>query len=138
MKATPWAEEKLTARSPVMAMPAVTAAAACSDSGSTKISGLPEMFEMAIGDLLGPIFAHLRGRRDRIGASGIGCLALAHDDGGIAIHRHARAGVLELLVVFLSEHGPSLVLNHSNANLAPQGRKGRKGNCSNKFRRGKP
>ena len=42
MKATPWAEEKLVARNPDMAMPAVTAAAACSDSGSTKISGRPE------------------------------------------------------------------------------------------------
>ncbi len=39
----PWPEEKLAARSPVMAMPAVTAAAACSPSGSMKISGRPEM-----------------------------------------------------------------------------------------------
>ncbi len=44
MKATPCADEKLVARRPVMAMPAVTPAAACSDSGSTKISGLSEMF----------------------------------------------------------------------------------------------
>jgi hypothetical protein len=43
MKATPCAEEKLLARSPVIAMPAVTPAAACSDSGSMKISGLFEM-----------------------------------------------------------------------------------------------
>jgi hypothetical protein len=39
MKATPWAEVKFTARRPVIAMPAVTPAAACSDSGSMKISG---------------------------------------------------------------------------------------------------
>jgi hypothetical protein len=43
MKATPCADEKLLARSPVIAMPAVTPAAACSDSGSMKISGLFEM-----------------------------------------------------------------------------------------------
>ncbi len=42
MKATPWAEEKLVARSPDMDMPAVTAAAACSDSGSRKTNGRPE------------------------------------------------------------------------------------------------
>ena len=43
MKATPWPDEKFTARRPVIAMPAVTPAAACSDSGSMKISGLFEM-----------------------------------------------------------------------------------------------
>ncbi|MCK6384275.1 MAG: hypothetical protein L6Q52_07990 [Rhodocyclaceae bacterium] len=43
MKATPCAEEKLVARSPVIDMPAVTPAAACSDSGSMKISGRSEM-----------------------------------------------------------------------------------------------
>ena len=44
MKAMPWPDEKLVARSPVMDMPAVTPAAACSLSGSTKISGLSLMF----------------------------------------------------------------------------------------------
>ncbi len=43
MNATPCADEKLTARRPVMAMPAVTPAAACSDSGSRKIRGRPDM-----------------------------------------------------------------------------------------------
>ena len=43
MNATPCADEKLVARKPVIAMPAVTPAAACSDSGSMKISGLSEM-----------------------------------------------------------------------------------------------
>jgi hypothetical protein len=44
MYAMPWPDEKLAARSPVMAIPAVTAAAACSPSGSTKISRRPETF----------------------------------------------------------------------------------------------
>jgi hypothetical protein len=44
MKATPCPDEKLTARRPVIAMPAVTPAAACSDSGSMKIRGLSEIF----------------------------------------------------------------------------------------------
>src|SRR3982751_5563614 len=39
----PWPEEKLVARRPVMERPAVTAAAACSPSGSMKIRGRPEM-----------------------------------------------------------------------------------------------
>ncbi len=42
MKATPCADEKLVARRPDIDMPAVTAAAACSDSGSTNTSGRPE------------------------------------------------------------------------------------------------
>ncbi len=37
----PWPDEKLAERRPVMAMPAVTAAAACSPSGSKKISRRP-------------------------------------------------------------------------------------------------
>ena len=35
----PWPDEKLAARRPVIESPAVTAAAACSPSGSMKISG---------------------------------------------------------------------------------------------------
>ncbi len=38
----PCPEEKFAARRPVIARPAVTAAAACSPSGSMKISGRPE------------------------------------------------------------------------------------------------
>jgi len=38
----PCPEEKFEARRPVIDMPAVTAAAACSPSGSTKISGRPD------------------------------------------------------------------------------------------------
>ena len=37
----PWPEEKLAERRPVIAMPAVTPAAACSPSGSKKISRRP-------------------------------------------------------------------------------------------------
>ena len=44
MYAMPWPEEKLAERNPVIDMPAVTAAAACSPSGSTKMRGRPEMF----------------------------------------------------------------------------------------------
>src|SRR6056297_1917685 len=40
----PWPDEKLLARSPDIDRPAVTAAAACSPSGSTKISGRPDVF----------------------------------------------------------------------------------------------
>ncbi len=44
---------------------------------------------------LGPEFAHLRGGRDRVGPGAVGRLALAHDDGGVAVHRRAHAGILE-------------------------------------------
>ena len=37
----PWPEEKLAERSPIIDMPAVTPAAACSPSGSKKISRRP-------------------------------------------------------------------------------------------------
>jgi hypothetical protein len=40
----PWPELKLIARKPVMDRPAVTAAAACSPSGSMNISGRSAMF----------------------------------------------------------------------------------------------
>jgi hypothetical protein len=77
-------------------MPAVTPAAACSDSGSMKISGLSEMLRCPLRDLLGPVLAHLRRRRDRVGAGGVGGLALDVDHGGIAVDRIAHAGVLDL------------------------------------------
>ena len=38
----PWPDEKFADRMPVIDMPAVTAAAACSPSGSMKIRGRPE------------------------------------------------------------------------------------------------
>jgi hypothetical protein len=44
MYAIPCPLEKFVARRPVMLIPAVTAAAACSPSGSKKISGLPFTF----------------------------------------------------------------------------------------------
>ncbi len=82
MKAMPWADEKLVARRPDMDMPAVTAAAACSDSGSTKTSGRP-------ATLMCPFAV----------------FALAHDDGGVAVHRHADAGEPDLLLLTLAaEH----------------------------------
>ena len=45
----PGPDEKFAARRPVIDMPAVTAAAACSPSGSTKISGRPQMFRCPLG-----------------------------------------------------------------------------------------
>ncbi len=42
----PWPLEKLAARSPAMLIPAVTPAAACSPSGSKKISGRPLTFSL--------------------------------------------------------------------------------------------
>ena len=53
--------------------------------------------EMALGDFLGPVFAHLRRRRDRIGTGGIRSFALDMDDGGVAIDRVADARILDLL-----------------------------------------
>ena len=44
MKAMPCEEVKFTARIPVIDSPAVTPAAACSDSGSMKMSGRPAVF----------------------------------------------------------------------------------------------
>jgi hypothetical protein len=96
MKATPWADEKLVARSPVIDMPAVTPAAACSLSGSMKISGLSEMLRWPLA-LLRPVFAHLRGRRDGVGAGGVGRLTLDVNDSGVAVHRVADAGILDLV-----------------------------------------
>ncbi len=40
----PWPLEKFVARRPIMLMPAVTAAAACSPSGSKKMSRRPLTF----------------------------------------------------------------------------------------------
>ncbi len=44
MYATPWPLEKFADRRPVRLMPAVTAAAACSPSGSKKMSRRPFTF----------------------------------------------------------------------------------------------
>ena len=61
--------------------------------------------DVPLGRLLRPVFPHLRGWRDRIGTRGIRRLAFAHDDGAVAVHRHAYTRVLELLVVLLlAEH----------------------------------
>jgi hypothetical protein len=53
------------------------------------------------GRRLGPVLAHLGRRRDRVGAGRVGRLALAHDDGGVAVHRGAHAGVLEVELFLL-------------------------------------
>ena len=63
--------------------------------------------QVAFGDLFGPIFAHLGGRCNGISAGRIGGFALAHDDGAVAVHRHPCAGILDLFVVLISEHGLS-------------------------------
>ena len=49
--------------------------------------------DMAVRRLLGPVLPHLRRWRDRVGAGGVGCLALAQDHRGIAIHGHAFARI---------------------------------------------
>ena len=53
--------------------------------------------EMAGGDLLGPVFAHLRGWRNRIGAGRVRSFALDMNDGGIAVDRFAHARVFDRL-----------------------------------------
>jgi len=52
--------------------------------------------EVALGDFLRPVFAHLRRGRDRVGAGGIRRLALDVDHGRVAVDRIAHPGVLEL------------------------------------------
>jgi hypothetical protein len=52
--------------------------------------------EVALGDGLGPVFAHLRRGRDGIGAGGVGRLALDVDHGGVAVDRVAHARVFHL------------------------------------------
>ena len=65
---------------------------------------------MPFGHFLRPVFAHLGGGGDGVGAGGVGGLALAHDDGGVAIHGHAPAGVLDFGLGFLAEvHGHYLM-----------------------------
>jgi hypothetical protein len=49
------------------------------------------------GGVLGPVLAHLGRGGDRVGAGSVGRLALAHDDRGVAVHRGADAGVLEIV-----------------------------------------
>ena len=51
--------------------------------------------QVAGGHFLRPVLAHLRRRRDRVGAGGVGGLALDHDDGGVAVDGVADAGVLD-------------------------------------------
>ena len=70
-----------SARRPVMLMPAVTAAAACSPSGSKKSSRRPFTFGLPVGDRRRPALAHLRRRRDRVGAGGFARRGLHRDDG---------------------------------------------------------
>ncbi len=57
--------------------------------------------DVALGRVLRPVLAHLGRGRDRVGAGGVGRLALAHDDGGVAVHGGAHAGVLERPGAFL-------------------------------------
>ena len=45
---------------------------------------------------LGPVLAHLRRRRDRVGARGIGCFALDMNDGGVAVDGLTHARILDL------------------------------------------
>ena len=57
--------------------------------------------DVAGGRGLGPVLAHLGRGRDRVGAGGVGRLALAHDDGGVAVHaRRALPGYLKLSAFF--------------------------------------
>src|SRR3989344_259567 len=51
--------------------------------------------DMTLADFLGPVFTHLGGRRDRIGAGGVAGLALAHDHRGVAVHGGAHARIFE-------------------------------------------
>ncbi len=55
------------------------------------------LIDVPVGNRLRPVFAHLRRRRDRVGAGGIGRLTLDVNDGGIAVHRVAYAGILGLV-----------------------------------------
>ena len=64
---------------------------------------------MTLGGFLRPVLTHLRGRGDRVGAGGIRGLALAHDHGAVAVHRHADTRVLEGFRLFLSEHDVALL-----------------------------
>jgi hypothetical protein len=57
------------------------------------------------GDLLGPVLAHLSRRRDRVGAGGVGRLALDVDHRGIAIDGIAHAGVLDRLHILAGAAG---------------------------------
>ena len=51
--------------------------------------------DVAGGDRLGPVLAHLGGRRDRVGAGGVGGFALDQNHGGVAIDGIAHAGVFD-------------------------------------------
>ncbi len=73
-----------------------------SDAGGCVLALRLDEYERAAGNvhvtlgfLLRPVFAHLRGWRDRVGAGGIARLALAHDDGTVAIQCSPLARILE-------------------------------------------
>ncbi len=61
--------------------------------------------EMALGNLFRPVFAHLRGGSDRVGARALRRFALHHDHGGIAVDGVARAGIFEFGVGTLGAGG---------------------------------
>ena len=47
--------------------------------------------DVPLGRRLGPVLAHLRRRRDRVGTGGVAGLALAMDHGAVAVHRRGRS-----------------------------------------------
>ena len=83
-----------SARRPVMLMPAVTAAAACSPSGSKKSSRRPLTLVCPWATASGPALAHLRRGGDRIRARPFARRGLHRDDGAAAVHRRANPGIL--------------------------------------------
>ncbi len=59
---------------------------------------------------LGPVLAHLRGRCNRIRTSAVGRFTLAHNGGGITVHRRTYAGILAGLLGFFHRGKYSLRL----------------------------
>ena len=51
--------------------------------------------QMPGGDRFRPVFAHLRRRRDRVGAGAVGGFAFHQDDRGVAVDRVAHPGIFE-------------------------------------------
>ena len=97
-------------------------------SGCVLAFGLDEnqrasgCIDVPFSGLLRPVLAHLRRRCNRVGAGRIGRFALAHDDGTVAIHRHADTGILECLGLLFVCHdsGPDAIFSLSIANAAVQ------------------
>jgi hypothetical protein len=83
----------------------------------------PRDVDVPGGRRLGPILAHLRGGRDGVGARCVTRLALGHDDGGIAVHGGALAGVLDLGLVVLAaaEHRVSQPIRWAHRGARPCG-----------------